>query len=337
MKINNRRYTGSKYKLLPQIENVLKSYPSIDFPKFFDMFGGTGVVTALANELGYSTSINDNLYSNFVCYHAFFGKGRVSKRKLEKTIEYLNSNTLDIPKDGYLSSIYGGKYFSREVCNRIEYIREWIESKKSHFTKREYFCLITSLLYSIDKIANTVGHYEHYLSRKPEETTFYLNNLDFGTTKAENIFCEDCNSLVLRKKIKTDILYLDPPYNTRQYVNFYHVLENIARWEKPKVFEGKSMKFKRDELKSEYSRSNAFKYFKELVENVEFKVLIVSYNNTYNAKSGASNNKIPEKDMVSFLKSIGKLRTISIPYSAFQAGKTSLSNHQEKIYIVEKY
>ncbi|MBU4457771.1 MAG: DNA adenine methylase, partial [Candidatus Omnitrophica bacterium] len=40
---------------------------------------------------------------------------------------------------------------------------------------------------------------------------------------------------------KCDVAYIDPPYNARQYINFYHVLENLAKWEKPVEFEGKSI------------------------------------------------------------------------------------------------
>lgn len=32
-----------------------------------------------------------------------------------------------------------------------------------------------------------------------------------------------------------DILYLDPPYNERQYAPKYHILETIAKWDNPKI------------------------------------------------------------------------------------------------------
>ncbi|PIQ93689.1 MAG: hypothetical protein COY75_10465 [Nitrospirae bacterium CG_4_10_14_0_8_um_filter_41_23] len=57
-------------------------------------------------------------------------------------------------------------------------------------------------------------------------------------SKRDNkVFKEDANNLV--KKIYSDILYLDPPYNTRQYAPNYFLLELIAEgWfnEKPIIY-----------------------------------------------------------------------------------------------------
>lgn len=331
MKLHNRRYTGCKFKLLDDISDVLSNYPSDKYPVFFDAFAGTGVVSQMALDLGYEVIVNDNLYSNYVVYQSFFSKSKIDYAKLNNLVKKIERKRKS--KDSYLSRIYGDKYFTVEECEKIQIIRETIEENKSELNKREYFLMIASLLYSVDRIANTVGHYEHYLSTKQNKRQFEFELLDVGSGGKAKIFCEDTNKLVKRKKIKCDILYLDPPYNARQYINFYHVLENIARWEKPEEFEGKSMKFKREELKSEYSRSNAFFHLKELINNVDSKVILISYNNTYNAKSGASNNKIKEEELVDFLKSTGDLKVVEKDYKPFQTGKTDLKNHKEKMFI----
>ena len=161
--------------------------------------------------------------------------------------------------------------------------------------EREYFVLLSSLIFYADKIANTCGHFESFLSSVPKDSNQKIELLNLEDVPNCKIFNEDANILV--KKINSDIVYIDPPYNARQYVNFYHVLENLARWNKPTAFEGNSMKFKRDELKSGYSKSKAPNLMEDLIMNIKAKVIIVSYNNTYNAKSGASNNKITEKQM----------------------------------------
>lgn len=143
----------------------------------------------------------------------------------------------------------------------------------------------------------------------------------------------DANELI--KKINADIIYLDPPYNSRQYINFYHVLENLVKWDKPTEFEGISMKFKRDNLKSGYSRIEAPLLMNDLIKNAKCKLLIVSYNNTYNARSGASNNKITEDELYNMLSNKGKTSVIEIDYKSFNAGKTNLNNHKEKLYVCE--
>ena len=47
------------------------------------------------------------------------------------------------------------------------------------------------------------------------------------------VFNEDINEVA--KKVSGDILYLDPPYNHRQYATNYHLLETIAKYDNPKI------------------------------------------------------------------------------------------------------
>ncbi len=331
MKINNRRYIGSKTKLLPILEKILEEYPATEYPNFFDAFGGTGVVTNLANELNYCTTINDILYSNYVSYRAWFSEEEIRE---DLVLQYINEfNAVEnVDTNNYFANIYGDKYFSLEIASKIYYIREQIEVIKEKLNEREYFYLLTSLIYASDKAANTVGHFEHYLTHGHEKKKLELKKLELKNIQSQ-IICEDINKYVDCVELKTDILYLDPPYNARQYVNFYHVLENLARWNKPTEFEGKSMKFKRNHLKSEYSRKNATKYFEHLISKVDAKIIILSYNNTYNAKSGASNNKMEEEEILNILKKKGEIEIIDIEYKAFQSGKTDLKNHIEKFFI----
>lgn len=244
----------------------------------------------------------------------------------------LNAETL---KENYFSIIYADKYFSRNDAKKIGYIRDSIEEKKQDLTQREYFYLITSLMYATDKIANTVGHFESFLNKKPIEHGVELKELEINKeVKAAKIYNEDSN--ILAKKIKCDIAYIDPPYNARQYVNFYHVLENLARWNKPTEFEGNSMKFKRAELKSGYCRRNtAKKLFEDLVQSIRAKLIVVSYNNTYDAKSISSNNTILHEEIVEILSRKGKVTVKEIDYKTFNAGKTDLSGHREILYICE--
>lgn len=334
MKINNRRYIGSKTKLLEDIKKVLEKYPASEYPVFFDAFGGTGVVTAMANDMKYKTVINDILYSNFVSYKAWFSEEYVDILRMKRYID--DFNELQVKStNNYFANIYGDKYFTREVASKINYIREYLEKEKKHLYEREYYYLLTSLLYATDKVANTVGHFEHYLTHGHENRKFKMEMLDIDMIDS-TIYCEDINKLVRSNEVECDIMYLDPPYNARQYINFYHVLENLARWNKPKEFEGKSMKFKRDELKSEYSRSKAINYFEDLILNSRAKVILLSYNNTYNARSGASNNKMKEEEIMKVLESVGSVTVVDIEYKAFQSGKTDLKNHIEKIFICEK-
>ena len=333
--INNRRYIGSKKSLLDQIQRVILEYYGEEKCTIADIFGGTGVVAEHFLNEGYDVIVNDFLYSNFIAYMTWISNKVVSESKLEYYLNKYNSIDCNEVEENYFSKIYGGKYFSMNDAKKIGYIRDLIEDERSNFSDREYYCLVTSLMYAADKIANTVGHFEHYLSKKPLDNGLYLRKpfINRDRVSSSEIYNKDANELI--RNIEADVIYIDPPYNARQYINFYHVLENLARWDKPTEFEGISMKFKRDKLKSGYSRSSAPKLMQDLIENCNCKLIIVSYNNTYNAKSGASNNKISEEEMLDILNKKGRTTVIEIDYKSFNAGKTNFNNHKEFLYVCE--
>lgn len=330
--IHNRRYIGGKKKIIPYIKKIVnEEITDSRLYEFADIFAGTGVVAYEFAKMGFPVVVNDLLYSNVVAYNAWFSNLYYDKNKIEQEILFLNNIKAYDLEENYVSKIYSGKYFSNNDSKKIGYIREYIEENRNKYTEREYFILLASLLYAIDKIANTVGHYESYLKKDPIDYGVELRMLEIVDSVSAEIYNQDANRLVKNKKF--DIVYIDPPYNARQYVNFYHVLENIARWEKPTEFEGDSMKFKRNHLKSGYSQSKAPLLMNQLISDLDCNLIILSYNNTYNAKSGASNNKITEEEIINYLSEKGNVKKIEIDYKGFNAGKTDFKDHKELLYI----
>ena len=91
------------------------------------------------------------------------------------------------------------------------------------------------------------------------------------------VFNEDINQLI--KNIKADILYLNPPYNQRQYSSNCHLLETIAKYDKPQVF-GKTGLRSYNHQKSLYcSKSQVKEVFKDLILEAKAKYIFLSYNN----------------------------------------------------------
>ncbi len=332
LEIGNRRYVGSKRSLLDEIYGAVERYINKRKYLIADLFAGTGVVSSFFAENGKDVIINDILYSNYVAYQTWFGCEPIDERKLINIISEFNNIDGRKLTDHYFSKVYGEKYFSNEDAKKIGHIREEINRK--HLTERERYTLITCLMYAADKIANTVGHFEHFLSKPPVSKNVILDfprKMHNNSSKVD-IYIENANDLV--RKISSDVVYIDPPYNARQYVNFYHVLENLARWEKPTEFEGISMKFKRNHLKSDYSRAIAPIVMADLINNIDAKLIVVSYNNTYNAKSSASNNKITENQIEEILESKGDIvEKKSIDHKFFNSGKTYFNEHKEFLYI----
>ena len=77
-KINNRRYLGNKYKLLPFIKKVVDS-ECTDIEIVADIFSGTGAVSSAFQDKQLVT--NDIMYSNYISNFAWFSPRKYSRKK----------------------------------------------------------------------------------------------------------------------------------------------------------------------------------------------------------------------------------------------------------------
>lgn len=77
--INNRRYLGNKYKLLPFIKSVIDSECQ-EVNIVVDIFAGTGAVASAFQDKQLVT--NDIMYSNYISNFAWFSSRRFSRKKL---------------------------------------------------------------------------------------------------------------------------------------------------------------------------------------------------------------------------------------------------------------
>ncbi len=327
--IQNRRYIGSKYKLLSWIFSIINKECKGDI--FLDIFAGTGVVGAEGIKHFKKVILNDFLFSNYIIHNAFFKKGRYSIEKVKKIIRKYNSIDSHSLSENYFSINFGGKYFSNSSTKIIGFIREDIELNKNKLTSKEYSILITSLIYSIDKIANTVGHYDAYFKKDLVVDRFKMGLILPVQTQDISIFREDAN--IVAKKIKADIVYIDPPYNSRQYSRFYHILENLVKWDKKELY-GTALKPVPENM-SEYCKVGAKQKLSELVEGLDAKYLVVSYNNTYNSKSNSSKNKITLENIKEILTKKGKTSIFQKDHKFFNAGNTSFKDHKEFLFVTK--
>lgn len=328
--ISNRRYTGSKFKLLDWIEELILE--NCEGNSFFDVFAGTGVVSGRMCIHYDKVIMNDFLYSNEIIYKAFFGNGQFDNNIIEQyknKFQNLNHGKL---KENYFSIHFGGKYYSERDAILIGKIREEIEKAGKALSDREYCILLASLVYSMDKVANTVGHYDAYRKTNEIEDKFAyeLINPEPPSDKF-SIYRMDANELV--KKVKADIAFIDPPYNSRQYSRFYHVLENVVQWKKPEL-EGAALKPPAENM-SDYCRSNAPEIFADLIENIDVKYIAVTYNNTYNSRSSSSKNKITLEEITRILSARGITKVFEKRHQCFNAGKTEFDDHKEFVFITK--
>lgn len=325
----NRRYTGSKYKLADWIFEIIDTH--CNGSSFCDIFAGTGVIAKNAINKMSDVVINDFLYSNEIIYKAFFMQSLYDKEKIEHYRDVFQSLRASELQKNYVSTNFGDKFFALNDAIIIGEIRERIATAKD-LNEKERAILIASLLYSADKIANTVGHYDAYIKGHPLKEQFKYELISpYQTESKISIYREDAN--ILAKSLNCDIVYIDPPYNSRQYSRFYHVLENIATWKKPELY-GVALKPKPENM-SEYCRNTALEAFTSLIYDLRCRHILVSYNNTYTSKSSSSLNKMTLENIQQVLASKGKLSCFETAHSYFNAGKTDFVDHKEMLFLVE--
>ena len=332
--INNRRYLGNKYKLLPFIKRVVDT-ECRNIESVADIFAGTGAVSsAFVDDKIIIT--NDLMYSNYICNYAWFSSQPYNSQVvIDYVVKY---NQLENLEDNYMSENFGNTYFSIEDCLRIGFIREDIENnfKSGKINKRERAILITSLLYAMDKIANTCGHYDAYRKNVKFEKSLELFVPLAKVQNNENNLCFNMDANDLVKNIYADLVYIDPPYNSRQYCDAYHLLENVALWQKPEVH-GVARKMDRKNMKSQYCTKNATLVFERLINDIKAKYILFSYNNMETKGNERSNAKIADSDIMRILNNKGKVKVFEEDYKAFTTGKSDIKENKERLFLCECY
>ena len=331
--LKSRRYIGNKAKLTDWILSLIKSETKTK-GTFIDIFSGTSMVANAAMKTYQKVILNDILHSNNIIYNAFYPTTPWDKEKVNKIVETYNALKGNSIEQNYFSKNFGGKFYDENISKIIGFIREDLELKKQsgELNTREYSIILTSLIYTMDRLANTVGHFDAYI--KKDMVTKPLNfrlikTLDFA---GADIHQEDANQLA--RKIQGDVAYIDPPYNSRQYSRFYHVYENLVQWKKPKLY-GVALKPEPENM-SKYCTVKAKATFKDLVENLDVKYLAVSYNNTYKSKSKSSENKIKFEEIVETLEHLGETKIFEQTHAFFNTGKTEFNDHKEFLFLTKK-
>lgn len=328
--LESRRYIGSKAKLTDWIMGVIAA--STDHAHTFcDIFAGTGTVSHSAINAFDKVIVNDFLFSNNVIYKAFFGPGAWNEDKLYDIINRYNALDPQELEDNYFSVNFGGKFYEYGLSKQIGYIRQDIENIRKTLTEKEYCILLATLIYNIDRLANTVGHFDAYIKKPIKEQPLRMRLIDVQTSDKVEIHQRDSNELA--REIQSDVVYIDPPYNSRQYCRFYHLYETLIKWDKPMLY-GTALKPAPENM-SRYCTSKAVNSFKDLVANLHTRFLVVSYNNTYHSKSKSSENKIRLEDIQRILEMCGETEVHEHSHAAFNTGKTEFEDHKELLFVTK--
>ena len=329
-------YIGSKYSLLDFLETSIKQVVSAEDKIFCDLFAGTGAVGMHFKKLGYQIIANDLQYYSYVLNRHYIGNHKplqfdgladiISKKKvalfeskMEAVCDYLSNLK---GKKGFLYNNYAPtgslrngtqrQFFTDENAMKCDAIRMKVESwrKSGNIIDDEYFFLLTTLLENIDARANTASVYAAFLKEIKRTASIPLRlkpAVLIENDLKHTVFNSDVNELI--EQIHCDILYLDPPYNHRQYSTNYHILETIAKYDNPSI-RGKTG-LRDEDLRSAYClRNSAKQAFEDLIGKANTKHIFVSYNNE---------GLMSLDDMREILGQRGEYRCFMKKYKRFQA------------------
>lgn len=243
------RFIGNKQKLVNFLYNPIKGLESENYT-FLDLFSGTTSVAQFIKQKGYRVISNDLLHFSFILQKAYIENndypifetlcGTNTKDQYQLVIEKLNSITpesdfihCNYTEDG--SGMKSRNYFSKNNACKIDSIRNQIDiwKRDNEVTALEANILLASLIEAVPYVSNIAGTYGAALKIddprkfKPIKMNKIKLINNFRNNQAFNV-----DGMQLLKHIEADILYVDPPYNARQYPANYHILEQVAIWDK---------------------------------------------------------------------------------------------------------
>ncbi len=286
------RYIGGKSLLLNNIHSEINVLGDVN--TITDIFSGSGVVSAFLAEKGYSILSNDLLYFSYVLSRGSIGIKKIPQFKKLKTanvLDFLNNLQLsDTPytlDDCFVFRNYSPNddcnrmYFQNDNAIKIDIIRLQIEDWKTEglLSDDEYFYLLASLINAVPYVSNITGTYGAYLKFWDKRTynPLILKAPDI-ISREGNVKCFNLDFTQMLGK-KSDLLYADPPYNSREYLPNYHVLETIAKYDRP-IIKGVTGIRDYSSQKSEFCKKNTVaSAFEKLIKEANSKYILISYNN----------------------------------------------------------
>lgn len=339
------RYIGGKSNLLRNIGSMIeKSAENVQ--SAIDIFSGSGVVSSYLKSLGYSVIGNDLLYFAYVLSRGSTMLNQEPEFKnlgIKAPIEFLNNLTLENSsvklENCFIYQNYSPHdnvtrmYFQNDNAIKIDIIRMTIEKWKLEnlIDKDEYFYLLATLIAAVPYVSNITGVYGAYLKHWDVRTykTLTLTKPDNITDKGHAVFYnKNCDELL--PSISADLLYADPPYNSRQYLPNYHILETIARYDNPKIHGVTGMRDYQNQKSDFCIKRQVERAFRRMIEQANVRYILISYN----SEGLLSKEKISEICCDYAIKNSFKCEDIN--YRRYNNVGTTSGKVIEQLYFFEK-
>lgn len=349
------KYAGSKLKILPYIFDVISDLP---VTTVLDGFSGSTRVSQAFAKKGLSVTANDTAVWSATFATAYL-LNKKSKREFAELIEHLNSLK---GYHGWFSENYGGlpesdakRPFQMKNAMRLDAIRDEIE--KLGLSGTDKAVALTSLIYALDSVDSTLGHYCAYLSewspRSYHDMVLKVPGL-FESAGNHSVVRGDIFSL-LKKKRHYDLAYFDPPYGSNndkmppsrvRYGSYYHIWTTVINNDRPALF-GKANRREdsRDSVaasvfeefrKSEDGKFIAMEAIARMIRQTDARYVLLSY---------SSGGRATKQELFDILQSNGRLlRTVEIDYKSNVMATMRWTNEwvnstdrtKEYLFLIEK-
>jgi adenine-specific DNA-methyltransferase len=335
------KYTGSKLKLLPYIISLSKKV-ALDSKNVtvFDGFSGSTRVSQAYAKAGYTVYANDIAPYTKVFNTAFLLNTN-EPESYQPLIDHLNSLE---PVDGWFTEHYGGdetqkisangdglkKPWQKKNTRKLDAIREEIDTLRlDEVTKA---VAITSLIFALDQVDSTLGHYASYLNewspRSYNDMKLEVPNL-WVNRKKNVVMNQDVFNALKELPDNVIIAYFDPPYGSNnekmppsrvRYASYYHIWTTICLNDKPEIFgKAKRRTDTSDTIagsvfeefrKNESGRFVVIEAIEKLIKETRANYIILSYSSGGRATTQELNNtlnsygKIIEIEKINYKKNI---------------------------------
>ena len=340
-------YIGSKYSLRDFLEKGILKNVNSDCKVFCDVFAGTGAVGVHFKQKNFKIISNDIQYYAYCLNRALVGINRIPS--FSGILDDLRPDATDVISE-YLNNLNGEsgfiyrnycpggtedaefkrQYFSDENGRQCDAIRMQIEEwwKAGKLTEDEYFYLLASLIDAADRVANTASVYGAFLKhiKKSAVKPLQLKRLAIVESDGDHEVHNE-NGQELVERLSCDLLYMDPPYNHRQYCANYHVLETIARYDDPDL-KGVTGLRPYDDQKSDFCmKRRALPAFEEMVRKTSARYVFLSYN---------SEGIMGKDEILQTMGQYGEVDLMTRDYQRFRAD-VDRENRVYKADQVEEY
>lgn len=354
MQTQGIKYAGSKLKIIPFILQTISELPNLK--TVLDGFAGTTRVSQAFAQLGYDTTANDIAVWSEVFANCYL-KSSKTDRYYQEIIDELNQLK---GYDGWFTQNYGGtesdvkKPFQIHNTRKLDAIRDKIG--ELNLDSIDQSVILTSLIYALDEVDNTLGHYVSYLSkwsRRSFKTMKMKLPKRFKIISKNTVVRDDIFNTIQNNSY--DLAYFDPPYGSNnekmppsrvRYNAYYHIWTTIILNDKPKLF-GKANRREdtkdminpsvfEEYKKDEDGRFIAMKALERLIKETKAHYLLLSY---------SSGGRATKQELLDIIDSNGKLlKMVEIDYKKNVMANMKWTNewinkdekYKEYLFLMEK-